>query len=168
MTERTMSDNAIVIERTFAASVARIWQMWTDPEHFKQWYGPQGASVPVAEMDVRVGGKRVVCMQFTTPDGPMQMWTGGEFTEIVPNERLVYTESQTDENGNILDPAEMGMPEGTPATTTVTVELHDLDGSTRMVMTHAGVPTNQEGANAGWNGAFDKLVAYLDEVQDEG
>ena len=36
------------IERTFDAPAELVWQMWTDPEHFKQWYGPDGVTVPVA------------------------------------------------------------------------------------------------------------------------
>ncbi len=46
------------IERTFEAPIETIWAMWTDSELFKQWYGPNGMSVPTAEMDVVVGGKR--------------------------------------------------------------------------------------------------------------
>ena len=150
-----MTEDAVVIERTFEAPVDLIWQMWTDPEHFKQWYGPQGFTVPVADMELRVGGKRLVCM--ASPDGSMKMWTTGTYTEIVPPSRLVYTESPADENGNVVSPAAMGMPEGYPTTTEVTVLLEDLGGRTKMVMTHAGVPASS-GAGGGWQQAFDKLA----------
>ena len=53
--------DAVVIERSFDAPIELIWAMWTDPDHFKEWYGPDGASIPVAKMDVRVGGSRLVC-----------------------------------------------------------------------------------------------------------
>jgi uncharacterized protein YndB with AHSA1/START domain len=157
----TDSDGAknVVIERTFDAPVGLIWQMWTDPEHFKKWYGPGGATIPVATMDVRVGGNRLVGMEVQTPNGPMQMWFAGEYREVVENERLVYTEFMSDENGMVLSPAEMGMPDGHPSTTEVRVELEDLGGRTRMVMTHLGVPSDSPGA-AGWTMAFDKLTAY--------
>jgi uncharacterized protein YndB with AHSA1/START domain len=154
------SQDAVVIERSFDAPVDLIWQMWTDPEHFKAWYGPDGATIPVAKMDVRVGGARLVCMEMQTPNGPMQMWFTGEYSEVVENERLVYTESMSDENGNVLSPSDMGMPEGHPTTTEVTVELEDFDGRTKMVMTHAGIPADSPGA-AGWTMAFDKLAAYV-------
>lgn len=158
MTNSTVSEDAVVIERTFDAPVDLIWQMWTQPEDFRKWYGPTGFTVPVADMDMRVGGKRLICM--ASPDGSMKMWTTGEYTEIVPNERLVYTESQADENGNVVSPSAMGMPDGYPATTEVTMLLEDLGGRTKMVMTHAGVPSDS-GANAGWEQAFDKLTAVL-------
>jgi uncharacterized protein YndB with AHSA1/START domain len=153
--------DAVVIERTFNAPQALIWQMWTDPEHFKQWYGPQGFTVPVANMELRIGGKRLICM--ASPDGSMKMWTTGEYTEISPIERLVYTESPSDENGNAVSPATMGMPEGYPATTEVIVLLEDLGGQTKMTMTHAGVPASS-GAGGGWNQAFDKLTDLIATV----
>ena len=160
MSNNIDSNDAVVIERTFDAPQDLIWQMWTQPEHFKNWYGPQGFTVPVADMDLRVGGKRLVCMEMQTPDGSMKMWTTGEYTDIVPIERLSYTESPADENGNVVSPSAMGMPEGYPATTEVTVLLEELGGRTKMVMTHAGVPADS-GAGGGWNQAFDKLADLI-------
>jgi uncharacterized protein YndB with AHSA1/START domain len=159
-----MSDkaqDAVVIERIFDAPVDLIWQMWTDPEHFKAWFGPDGASIPVAKMDVRVGGNRLVCMKMPSPGGPMQMWFTGEYIEVLENQRLVYTESISDENGKVSAPLEMGMPEGHPMTTEVSVELEDVGGRTKMVMTHAGIPQDSPGA-AGWMMALDKLAAHLE------
>ena len=158
------SKDAVVIERTFNASQDLIWQMWTDADHFKMWYGPQGFTVPVAEMDLRVGGRRLICM--ASPDGSMKMWTAGEYTEISPKERLSYTESPADENGNVVSPAAMGMPEGYPAMTEVTVVLEALDGGTKMVMTHAGVPADS-GAGGGWEQAFDKLAEHIAAVRSD-
>ena len=158
MSEKTNSKEAVVIERTFNAATDLIWQMWTDPEHFKKWYGPNGFSVPVAEMDLRVGGERLICM--ASPDGSMKMWTTGEYVEIVLHQRLVYTESMADEHGNVLSSSAMGMPDGYPATTEITVVLEDLGGRTKMVMTHAGIPADSPGAS-GWNQAFDKLADYI-------
>ena len=160
MTDDNRPENAVVLERTLDAGTDLIWQMWTDPEHFKAWYGPDGAKIPVAKMDVRVGGARLVCMEMQTPNGPMQMWFTGEYREVVANERLVYTESMSDEDGNVMSPSDMGMPDGHPTTTEIIVELEDLGGRTRMVMTHAGVPADSAGA-AGWNMALDKLVAHV-------
>ena len=162
MTDDNTSPDALVIERRFDAPAELIWQMWTVPEHFKAWYGPDGAAIPVAKMDVRVGGRRLICMEMQFPSGPMQMWFTGEYREVVENARLVYTESMSDEHGNVASPAEMGMPEGHPTTTEVRVELTDIGGRTYMVMTHAGIPSDSPGA-AGWITAFDKLDRHLEE-----
>lgn len=151
MSEATKS---VVIERIFDAPIALVWQLWTEPEHFKNWYGPQGFSIPVAEMDLSKGGQRLICM--SSPDGNMTMWTVGEFTEIIPNERLVYTESMSDEHGNVVAPPNSNHP----STTTVIVELEELNGQTKMVMTHEGVPADSPGAS-GWEQAFVKLEAHL-------
>ena len=161
MSDSTISKDAVVIERTFEAAVDLIWQMWTQPEHFKKWYGPNGATIPVAEMDVRIGGKRLICMEMRG----MKMWTTGEYTTILPNTHLAYTESMADEVGNVVSPSAMGMPEGYPATTEVTVLLEDLGGRTKMVMTHAGMPAGS-GADGGWNQAFDKLVDHIKAVSN--
>ncbi|MBT8213481.1 MAG: SRPBCC domain-containing protein, partial [Acidimicrobiia bacterium] len=126
-------------------------------------YGPTGASIPVAKLDVRVGGKRHICMEMQTPNGPMQMWFTGEFTEVEPHTRLVYTDAMADEDGNVLSPQSMGLPEGHPESTDVIVELEDLGGATRMTMTHVGVPADSPGA-AGWNMAFDKLATHLESA----
>ena len=112
-------------------------------------------------MDVRVGGKRLVRMDVETPAGAMTMWFTGKYLEVVENKRLVYTESTSDENGNILSARQMGMPEGHPTTTEVHVELEAVGKRTRMVLTHVGIPEGSPGA-AGWLMAFDKLAAYAD------
>ena len=164
MSNSTMTKDAVVIERTFDAPADLIWQMWTQPEHFKRWYGPTGFTVSVAEMDVRVGGKRLICM--ASPDGSMKMWFTGEYIEISPNERLVYTDSMADENGNIVSSADMGMPEGHPDTTEVSVVIEDLGGRTKIVMTHAGVSADSGGAG-GWNQAFAKLADHIETVLND-
>lgn len=163
MSNKAASKDEIVIERIFNAPVELIWQLWTQPAHFKNWYGPQGASVPVAEMDVRVGGKRLICMQMQRPNGVMKMWSTGEYKEIVPNQRLVFSESMSDENGNVMSAADMGMPEGFPVTTEVIVVLEDLGGRTKMTMSHVGMSA-ESGAGGGWEQAFSKMEEYLKTV----
>jgi uncharacterized protein YndB with AHSA1/START domain len=161
MTDGKGGEDAVVIERSFNVPVGLVWQMWTNPEHFKEWYGPDNASIPVAELDLRVGGRRHVCMEAQTPNGPMRMWFTGEFREIDEPVCLVYTESISDEHGNVLQPADMGMPPGHPVTTEVRVELENVGGRTKMVVTHVGIPAESPGA-AGWGMALDKLAARLD------
>ena len=161
MTEETRSD-AVVIDRELDAPVELVWRMWTEAEHFAAWYGPTGASVSVSRMEAVVGGSRLVCMSMQTPDGPMEMWLAGEFLEIVEHERLVYTESMADAEGNVKSAADMGMPDGHPMITEVTVELTADGDGTRLRLTHAGIPADSPGA-MGWNMALDKLVTHLAE-----
>lgn len=161
MTDSTISKDAIVIERTFDAPADLLWKMWTEPEHLKQWYGPQGFTISVANMDVRVGGKRLICMEMPTPDGTMKIWTTGEFTELVPHVRLAYTDSPSDENGNLVPMND----DESPLITVVTVQLEDVGGRTKMVTTHAGLPANgEQGASEGWKQAVAKLAEYLETL----
>jgi uncharacterized protein YndB with AHSA1/START domain len=155
------SQDAVVMERTFDAPVGLVWRMWTDSEHLKQWYGPDGATILVAELDVRVGGTRRVCMEVQTSNGPRHMWFTGEHRDVVAPTRLVYTEAMSDDQGNILSPADMGMPPGHPATTEVCVELAEVGGRTKMKLTHAGIAEGSPGA-AGWTMALGKLAARLE------
>ena len=161
MTDDNASRDAVVIERSFDAPVDLIWRMWTEPEHFKAWYGPDGAVVPVAKMDVRVGGSRLVCLEMDTPGGPVQMWFTGEYREVVENERLVYTESVSDQNGHVLAPSDTGTAHRHPTTTEVRVELSEMGDGTKMVMTHSGIPADSPGA-AGWAMALSKLAARVE------
>lgn len=151
---------SVRIERIFDAPVELIWTMWTDAEAFAHWYGPPGARITVVRMDVRVGGRRHLSMEMETPNGPMQMWFTGEYRHVDAPTRLVYTDSMSDPDGNVVSPAQMGMPPDHPDTTEVTVELQDLGDRTRMAMTHAGIPAGSPGEH-GWNAAFDKLQAAL-------
>ena len=163
MSEGTMTQDAVVIERTFNAAIDFVWRLWTEAAQFQKWYGPQGATVPVAHMDVRVGGKRLICMEMRRAERTMKMWFTGEYREVVPMTRLVYTDSMADEQGNVLSPAAMGMPVGTPETTEVIVVLEDLGGRTKMVLTHVGVPADSGGAG-GWEQAFTKLAAHIESA----
>ena len=66
----------------------------------------------------------------------------------------------SDENGNVLPPPDMGMPGGHPPTTEVAIELTDLGGRTKMVLTHVGIAADSAG-NAGWTMALSKLAAHV-------
>lgn len=155
-----MSNNWARIEREFDASIDDVWAMWTEAEKFQSWYGPNGFTIPVAEMDVTVGGTRKISMEMKTPERTMQMWFIGEYKEITPKTRLVYSESMCDPDGNVLSPASMGMPEGTPDTTEVVVELEDKGDKTAMVLTHVGVPAGSPG-EGGWAQAIEKMASIL-------
>jgi uncharacterized protein YndB with AHSA1/START domain len=159
MADDSASRDAVVIERSFDAPVDLVWRMWTEPEHFRAWYGPDGVTIPVAKMDVRPGGSRLVCMEMDRPGGPVRMWFTGEYREVVRNQRLVYTESMCDEDGTALPSPGPGEPGGLSEPAEVIVELEDLGGRTRMVLTHVGVAPGSPGA-AGWTMALGKLAAY--------
>lgn len=150
----------VVIKRTLNAPIERVWQMWAKAENFQKWYGPEGAEIPTAEMDVQVGGKRFIEMKMDTPNGPMQMCYTGEYLEVSPVTTLKYTEVMCDKDGNHLPPSAMGMEGDEPNITTVIIELKGKGDSTEMTMTHEGVPAGSPG-ETGWNMALNKLEKQL-------
>jgi uncharacterized protein YndB with AHSA1/START domain len=151
--------NELLITRVFDAPREQVWRAWTDPEHFKKWWGPEHFTAPVSEIDLRVGGTYFNCMR--SPDGK-DYYTTGVYREIVPLERIVYTDSFADENGNVVPASDYGMAE-IPTETEVTVTFEEQDGKTKMTLKHVGLPAGEQSemAEAGWNGSFDKLAASL-------
>lgn len=148
----TPSDRELVATRTFDAPRDRLWKAHTDPRHVKQWMtGPDGHSMPTAEIDLRPGGRwHFVWRQ---PDGqPMEM--DGEYKEIVPNERLVNTERWA------------GFPE-----TLVTTTFVEKNGTTTLAV-NVRYPSKEArekaigtGMKEGWSASYDHLDSYLREMK---
>ena len=59
--------NEVVIHRVFYLPVSKVWRALTEPEQFKNWWGPKGFSCPSSTMEARVGGRYLNCMR--GPDG---------------------------------------------------------------------------------------------------
>jgi len=150
----------LVITRTFEAPPELVWKAWTDPKHFMRWWGPRDFTSPFCEMDLRVGGRYLNCMR--SPEGH-EYWTTGVYREIIPFEKLVYTDSFADEDGNVVPATHYGMTSDFPLETLVTVMLEDRDGRTKMTLTHTDLPAGElsERTGEGWNESFDKLAKSL-------
>ena len=89
-TVTTPSEREIRMTRLFNAPRHLVWEAMSKPEHIKRWWGclGEGYSVPVCEVDLRPGGKwRFVNRH---PKGEAEFY--GEYREIVPPERVVFTE----------------------------------------------------------------------------
>jgi uncharacterized protein YndB with AHSA1/START domain len=99
-----------------------------------------------------------------SPEG-QSYWGTGVFREIVPMERLVFTDNFADENGNAVPAAYYGFPDDFPMEMLVTVTFEDAPGGkTRMTVTHTGLPDGEhfEGAGQGWSESLDKLAAVVE------
>jgi uncharacterized protein YndB with AHSA1/START domain len=80
----------LVITRTFNAPRLLVWKALTYPEWVKKWWGPKGFTAPVAQIDLKVGGKYLYCMR--SPDGK-DYWSTGEYREIDYPQKLVVTDA---------------------------------------------------------------------------
>jgi uncharacterized glyoxalase superfamily protein PhnB/uncharacterized protein YndB with AHSA1/START domain len=81
------SDREIKISRVFDAPVELVWEVWTDPEHIKNWWGPNGFTNTISKMDIKENGKWNLIMH--GPDGT-DYKNESVFKEIVPLKKLVY------------------------------------------------------------------------------
>ena len=138
----------IVIERILDAPPARVFQCWTDPRHLARWWAPHGFTNPVCELDVRIGGTWRIVMR--APDGAEHP-CHGVYQEIVPAERLVFTNIATDAAGQpVLD----GL---------TTVTFAEENGRTRMTVSTGGIAlvgyaiAFLEGMQIGWTQSLERL-----------
>jgi uncharacterized protein YndB with AHSA1/START domain len=87
--QQPMSPDAITVEVVVAAPIDRAWEAWTAPEHITKWcFASDDWEAPRAESDLRTGGKFVTIM--AAKDGSAKFDFGGEFTDVVPQERADY------------------------------------------------------------------------------
>ena len=138
------SDRELVIRRTFNAPARIVFEAWTKPELFKQWWVPKsmGMVLRSCEMDVRVGGK------YRLEFEPDAMAFFGTYLEVAPPSRLVWTNEEGGEGGPV---------------TTVTFE--EKGGKTLLVMHE--LYSSKEALDAAGTGAADAMVetfAQLDEL----
>jgi len=147
--------NEIVINRVFDLPISKVWQAWTEAEQFKKWWGPKDFTCPSSKMEAKVGGKYLNCMR--GPDGK-EYWSTGEVKELIPERKLVVTDSFSDEKGNIKPASEYGMPGDWPKELLITVYLEEADGATKLKLRHQGIPDEmREDCMKGWNESLDKL-----------
>ncbi len=151
----------MVVTRVFDAPRALVWKAWTDPQYVMKWWGPKGFTVPFCKIDFRVGGKFLCCMK--SPDG-QEGWNGGEYYEIVPQEKIVYSLYFADSKGNKVDPAEYGTEHNAIDDARDVVTFEDYgNGQTKLTM--IGNETMEEATKSGqlegWNEIFDKVAAVI-------
>lgn len=142
-TERK-SDRELVVTRTFDAPVRLVFEAWTTPALFRQWWVPKsiGATLLSCVQDVRVGGS--YRLEFSHPEFATPSAFFGRYLEVVPNARLVWTNEESADG----------------AVTTVTFE--EKEGRTLLVLSEL-YPSKQalDGALGGTE-AMPETFAQLD------
>lgn len=159
-----MSDLPVYIyNREFAAPLARVWKTWSDPELLAIWYGP-GVETIIHSYDLRPGGTWLNEMKW----GETSDYSRMDFTEVIPQERIVWNHASTDADWNVA-PNQM-MPDW-PKTllTTVTfkaqgdgckVQLQQvpMDASDAEIACFAEMMGNMD---KGWGSGFDLIEKLL-------
>lgn len=161
LTEFVTEGGPLVMTRILNAPAAAVWRAWTDPEMVMRWWGPEHFTAPVAKIDFRVGGKFLFAMR--DPDGN-EYWSTGTYREIVPMERIVYTDSFSDADGAIIPPQNYGFSPDFPIETVMTLTFEALaPDKTRLTLVGTGAPHDEmfEMARLGWTTSLDKLAKTL-------
>lgn len=150
----------IEIVREFNAPREAVWKAWTDTAAFKAWWGGKGYTCPVAKLDPKVGGSYHYAMR--SEEG-LTIWGAGRYLEVVPMERLSFTDSFADSTGTPVLASSLGIPGNWPLEMKCTVTFTDTEQGTRMVLLHENVPGGQlaQFCRMGWNDSLDKLAGVL-------
>ena len=158
-----VGESEIVITRVFNAPRDLVFKAWTEPERLMRWWGPKGFTTPSCQVDLRPGGTFLYCMR--SPEG-RDIWGRGVYLEVVAPERIVYTDTFADEEGNPVEPTQYGMSPAHPRETLVTVTFTEHEGKTKVTLRHAmaaAVP-ERAGTQQGWTEMMDRLAEDLAKV----
>ncbi len=166
MTQQTPDvEMTLRVTKTIAAPRDLVFKAWTEPERLKQWWGVEASfSTPIAEVDLRTGGRYRLGMQ--APGEPAPYVVGGVFREVRSPEKLVYTWQWEHPGGAAPDASIDSSHTGDFQEMLVTVEFLDLGGSTEVVVTHDHFPdqNSKDEHTHGWNGCLNQLATLLERT----
>ena len=168
-TQGTTKQN-IVVTRVIAAPAELVWKAWTEPERIMQWWGPRNYISPSCEIDFREGGKYVFCMRAPQDQGGFDHYTTGTYQKIVPMERIEFTSSISDKDGNRMDSGQLGTPPDFPEEIrTVATFKELLEGITELTITEHDWCMGQMAVFAliGLHQSIDKLAAAVQVIREE-
>ena len=145
----------VVGTRDIPAPLDEAWKSWTDPEYVLRWWGPNGFTCTVADMDVRVGGRSLVCM--SAPDwGFPALYSTWTYTIVDAPSRLEFVHNMSDEHGRTIEA--LGIPRDVRHVITFEAIAPDV---TRLTVRESSYPTAdvRDLSSRGLEECLDKLVA---------
>lgn len=148
-----MSTNTVNLHRVLAAKPEKIYRAFLEPDAMAKWLPPNGFTCRVHHMQAKVGG--TYKMSFTNFTTEKTVSFGGEYRELVENERLRYTDNFDDPN--------------LPGEIQVTVILKKVSLGTEMTIVQEGLPTviPLEGCYVGWQQSLNNLAKLVEpEIPD--
>src|SRR5690349_1905096 len=159
------SSREFVLRRSFAAKPSRVFAAWTNPELVAQWFAPANFTA-TADLDVRPRGKYRITM--IDKDG-VKWPIKGEYQEISPGEKLVYTEDLSEHPKQFDEMLlKQGLGKNDRHETIATVTFEDAPGDATKVTVRTQFATAKErdahvklGMADGWSECFDKLDKLL-------
>jgi uncharacterized protein YndB with AHSA1/START domain len=146
--ETLLEEHKVVLKRTYAAPVEKVYQAWTDPEKMVQWLSPNARfNAPTVDCELSPGGRHNLTMNHSDGD---QFHMIGEYVEILPNERISFTWKNLEgpDGGN---------------ESLVTVEFRAVADGTELTLTHDRQANRNsvESTSGGWTGCLEMLESFL-------
>lgn len=160
---RRRAESALLLTRNFNAPQTRVFRAFTEPALLKRWWAPNGWTTPYASVDRQIGGLFHYCMR--SADG-RDFWGRGIFREFTAPKKIVYIDSFSDEDGNLVEPEHYGMSVDHPVETQVSISFAELKGGTKVTLRHE-IPRSfkeRDMMQQGWNEMLDRLDALLSET----
>lgn len=158
---------SFVINRSFNATIEKVFEMWTNPKHFSQWLAPVGMSMEFTKAEIKEGGR---CFYKMSNGQDLTFYGHINYLEIKKPNRIVYTQQFSDANGNLSrHPLMPTWPESMLTTVTFATEENlqtrvtvtwEPQGNISKVELEAFIK-ERGGMTQGWSGSFDKLDKYL-------
>jgi len=153
-TVKSDAEREIVLSRVFDAPRKMVWEAWTDPKQVAQWWGPNGFSTTIEEMDVRPGGVWRLTMH--GPDGT-DYSCRIQYREIVPSARLAYRHgSDVDNDPNVFEVVITFAAAGAGQTLLKTQSTFSSIEARNAVMKFGAVELGIQ--------TYEKLAVYLESV----
>ena len=142
------TNNTVHLHRVLTAKPEKVYRAFLDADAMARWLPPNGFTCKVHHMDAKVGG--TFKMSFTNFTTGKAMSFGGDFLELVPNERLRYTDVFDDPN--------------LPGVMTVTVTLKKVSCGTELTVMQEGVPAviPLEACYLGWQESLQNLARLVE------
>jgi uncharacterized protein YndB with AHSA1/START domain len=143
-----MSTNAIRLHRVLKTKPERLYRAFLDPDAMAKWLPPNGFTGRVQQVDARVGG--TFKMSFTNLSTGKSESFGGEFLELVPNERIVHTDAFDDPN--------------LPGVMRTTISIKQVSCGTELTLVQEGLPEiiPPEACYLGWQESLTLLAALVE------
>lgn len=154
------SDTEVLVKRSFDAPVKLVWRAYMEPALMRRWCsGLPGWSMPVCEMDMRVGGQ--YRWRWRSDENGQEFGFAGEVLEVVPHARIVHTQ--------IYDPGDLGYSMGGEPSI-VTVTFQEAGGITNMETSikYASKADRDEAFSTGMTDGMEMSYKQLDDVLAEG
>ena len=143
-----MSTSTIRLHRVLRATPERVYRAFLDPDAMSKWLPPNGFTAKMHQQDAKVGGTfRMSFTNFTTGNGHS---FGGTYLELVPGERVRYTDKFDDPN--------------LPGEMTMTATLKSVSCGTELSIVQEGVPAviPAEMCYLGWQDSLDQLIRLVE------